>query len=498
MRPGLRFAALLLLGACSSEVTESGGPAARVRNAVVFTVDTLRADQLGAYGRRPSHTPHMDALGATGRLFERAYSPATLTNPSLTSLWTGLLPYQHGVKEQNAGFAKGIVTVPALVAEHGLATGCFLANMCKLKDIPGTVYHDGWQERFCGMLDAPEAYSEQYLWDEAVVTACADWIESRGTAPFLAWAHLMDPHAEHRPAPKHWDWERQAPEEKLAQYAYYNRFEELRSMPAAEVKERLLELYAAEVAGADDQLGRLLDTLDRLGLRDDTALIFAADHGEELFETWVRYDHGLSMTEGVFQVPLILSGPGIPAGRVADPVELSQVGATLLDLLGLDPLDEFAAGSLLADQPSRGYALSYAGHYAVSIRTRQFRYWLRQTEQAPTRRESPWRLEAPWFQEPELLATYEQPGSLLPTYQDLRGPLRREANKLRRGIEQTHAKLKRFGSAVQINNTEHLRALKGLGYLEQYEITGAPPADSPGTDASEARVATGGSEVDDG
>jgi arylsulfatase A-like enzyme len=469
----------LLLCACAAEDPASSGTAqpARVRNAIVFSVDTLRADQLGAYGRSPSHTPHMDALAASGRLFERAYSPATLTNPSLTSLWTGLLPYQHGVREQNAGFAKGIVPVPSVVAEHGIATGCFLANMCKLQDCAGTVFHDGWQERFCGMLDAPEAYSDQYMWDAAVVDAGLAWIEAQGRAPFLAWLHLMDPHAEHRPPPRRWNWELDPPEEKMAQYAYYNRFEELRSMPSAEVKERLLELYAAEVAGADDQIGRLLDALERLQLYQDTALIFTADHGEELFETWVRYDHGLSLTDGVLQVPLIVSAPGLLPGRVPDPVELGQVGATVLDLFGLEPLQDFAAPSLLAPHPSRGYALSYAGHFAVSMRTRNFRYWQRQVQQAPTREESPWRLEAPWFQEPELLATYDQPGSLIPSYHDLTGQSRREATKLRRGIEQTHAKLKRFGSGVRINNPEHLQALQGLGYIDYgpKPVEGAKP-----------------------
>lgn len=483
----------LLLAACGNGAPE---PAAslRTRNAVVFTVDTLRADQLGAYGRQPSHTPHFDALARTALLFERCYSPATLTNPALTSLWTGLLPFQHGVHEQSMGFAKGIVPIPHLLAEHGLATGAFLANMCKLQEIPGTVFHDGWQERFCGMLDAPEAYSDQYLWDEAVVGACLTWIEAQAGRPFVAWAHLMDPHAEHRPPPRRWDVAARPLEDRLEQYAYYNRFEELRQMPPPEAIERLLELYAAEVAGADDQLGRLLAGLERLGLSEDTALIVSADHGEELFESWVRYDHGLSMTEGVFHVPLLLRVPGLAARRVAEPVELGQIAPTLLELLGVEALYELPAGSLLAPAPSRGFALSYAGRFAASLRSPKFRYWKRLKAPLPERDSSPWRLEAPWFTEPELLARYDSPGSLVPTYLPLEAEFARDADRLARRLDQFHAGLRRFGKAARIDSPELERMLAQLNYLRYSGVeedgpgaeNGAPAAaePKPGADAA--------------
>jgi arylsulfatase A-like enzyme len=468
----------LLLTACGGSAPQPTGPL-RPRNAVVFTVDTLRADQLGAYGRRPSHTPHFDALAQRSLLFERCYSPATLTNPALTSLWTGLLPFQHGVHEQSMGFAKGIVPIPHLLAEHGLATGAFLANMCKLQEIPGTVFHDGWQERFCGMLDAPEAYSDQYLWDEAVVGACLAWIEARGQAPFLAWAHLMDPHAEHRPPPRRWDAAQRPLEDRFEQYAYYNRFEELRQMPPPEVIERLLELYAAEVAGADDQLGRLLAGLERLGLEEHTALIASADHGEELFETWVRYDHGLSMTEGVFHVPLLIQAPGLAPGRVAEPVELSQIGPTLLELFGVEGLYEFPAASLLAEAPSRGFAMSYAGRFAASLRTQKFRYWKRLKAPLPERDSSPWRLEAPWFSAPQLLARYETAGSLVPTFLPLEAESARDAERLGRRLEQFHGGLRRFGKAARIDSPELERMLSQLNYL-RYSNAEDGPEDGTG------------------
>ena len=149
----------LLLSSCSEDAGSGEAGSSFTRNLVIFTVDTLRADFVGPYSEAVDSTPHFDRLAKESLLFERAYSPATLTNPSLTSMLTGLLPIQHRVHEQNSGFAEGIVTLPFLCQASGFTTGSFLGNMCKLQGIRGTVYHDGWDVRYCGMLDDPENLS---------------------------------------------------------------------------------------------------------------------------------------------------------------------------------------------------------------------------------------------------------------------------------------------------------------------------------------------------
>ena len=458
-------AAAVTLWGCSPAEDAQHVDTPFARNVVIFSVDTLRADLLGAYGNTPSPTPRFDRLAEQSLVFDAAYSPATITNPSLTSMLTGLLPPQHGVHEQNSGFAKGIVTIPLVAKGSGIATGSFLANMCKLQDTKGTVYHDGWDERFCGMLDDPENYSDQYLWDEAVVDATCAWIDEQDR-PFLAWAHLMDPHAEHRPPPRLWDWEGDEPREKYEQYAYYNEFEAERTMPPDEVKERLWALYSAEVTGSDDQLGRMLDYLEDSGHADDTAVIATSDHGEELFETWVRYDHGFSMTEGVFRVPLMVRAAGVEPGRIAAPVELSQVAPTVLELFDLEPAYELSGQSLLAEQPSRGYALSYGGMWTTSIRTQAKRYWLRHLDEAPTREEAAWRLEGPWFTEPELLCEYAADAPTIPVYLDATGEHAPDAGRMRAEITFRHDALPRFGKGVTITDPALAESLRALGYLD--------------------------------
>ncbi|MEO0650726.1 MAG: sulfatase-like hydrolase/transferase, partial [Planctomycetota bacterium] len=153
-RVALGLTVALGLAACGRrEAPEDPHPTAR--NVLLFTVDTLRADALGSYGHPDAPTPHADSLAAEGLRFDKAYSQATLTNSSLTSILTGLLPIQTGVHIQADAFAAGTLPVPLVLQAEGIATGSFIANMCKLQETESTVYHDGWDTRFCGMLDDP-------------------------------------------------------------------------------------------------------------------------------------------------------------------------------------------------------------------------------------------------------------------------------------------------------------------------------------------------------
>lgn len=457
--------ACLALAACS----DPARPPAPVENVLLFTVDTLRADQLGAWGNAPSPTPAADALAAEGLVFERAYSQATITNPSLSSILTGLLPIQTGVHDQTSGLAPGIVSVPLMLQADGIATGSFIANMCRLQGTPGTVYHDGFDERFCGMLDDPENYSEQYLWDQAVVDAALDWTAAQ-EGPWFAWVHLMDPHAEHRPAPHLWNWEADPPREKFEQYTYYNRFEELREMPSDEVKARLWELYSAQIRGTDEQLARMLEGIAARDDSDATAVVFSSDHGEELFETWTRFDHGFSMTEGVFHVPLIVRAPGLAPGRVPAIVEALQIGPTVLDLFGIEAPYELAGPSLLSDVPGRGFALSYGGDITTSIRGGDYRFWLRHTPEPFTREFAEWRTEAPWFQQRRSLASYSPATGALPLWLDVQDPqLAATVNKLERALLGRHEQVDR-AEGFRIDDPALLEALRATGYVDPLEL----------------------------
>lgn len=471
------LAPLLCLGALAC--SPGGDPApqeedgASALHTLLFSVDTLRADYLGCYGAPPDWTPNIDAFASQSRRFAHAYSQATITNPSLTSMLTGLLPVQHGVHAQNQGYKAGILPAPVMLQGKGVATASFIANMCKLQEQAGTVYSSGWEHVYCGMFDSEPDVREQYEWDREVVDAGLEWIEGQGGSWFC-WMHLMDPHAEHRPDPALWDYDADAPREKFDQYQYYNGFEERREMPPAEVVERLQDLYVAQIRGVDQLFGEVLAQLERRPDADRIAVIFTADHGEELFETWVRYDHGLSMTEGVFAIPLMVRVPGIEPGVVDPPVELLAVAPTLLDLFDVDAPYSLAAPSLLSDQPSQGYAFSYAGTITSSMRDARGRYWLRHTADPYTRGNdpamAPWRAEAPWFQRKQVLAKYG-PDERTPEWIDVRqGQGAQQAERSKVVLKARHAAAlavaESFGEVLNIDDPELRAQLKRLGYLD--------------------------------
>src|SRR6185295_12971287 len=147
-------------------------------NVVLLTVDTLRADRLGAYGYAArANSPQIDAQLASGVVFENAMSQRASTWPSLASVLTGLYPSGHGVNENGYGFPDGVPTLPRLLHAAGYQTGAFLSNMCKAN-------HQGWDDFSCSGGE-----------DGKTVQRAIDWGRSReGKQPFLLWVHLFGAH----------------------------------------------------------------------------------------------------------------------------------------------------------------------------------------------------------------------------------------------------------------------------------------------------------------
>lgn len=462
--------AAVLAGACGSGTdggaTAPATDAGRPRSVVVFTVDTLRADQLGCYGNTAYPTPNADRLAAESVVFARAYTQATLTHPALSSMLSGLHPFRHQVMGQSASLGPAVVPLATAVRAQGIATGSFVANLCKLQEVERTVFHDGWDEAWCGM-SPPEAEDDQYLWDQRVVGAAIEWIEQQD-GPFLCWVHLMDPHAEHRPDPALWDYAARPVEEKYAQYRSYNAYEENRTFPPEDVAAELWDLYAAEVQGMDRELGRMLDYLDDRGDGGEIALIFSADHGEELYETWSRYDHGLSMSEGVLWVPLMVRTPGEAPRTVDHVVELLQVTPTVLSLLDV-PLPYRLDGPSLLAPAQRDFAASFTEKISISLRTRDERYWFRRTPEPWTRPpdEAPWRADAPWFREKELLAVYDGPRRTAVRWLDADEPeVRSRMGALNAALQDFMMVIGPPPKPAQIEDPELRAELLRLGYTD--------------------------------
>ena len=307
------------------------------QNVLLITIDTLRADALSSYGG-PAQTPNLDRLAAGGARFTFAHAHAVVTLPSHTTILSGLLPYEHGMRD-NSGFRvrPNTATLATRLKARGFSTGAFVGGFPLTKRFgltPGfDVYDDQMPEtRGAIEMSMPERRAD------LVVTRAAEWVGQQ-TGPFFGWVHVFDPHSPYRP-----------PDDLAAQYA---------SQP-----------YHGEVAFVDRTLGPLLDRLATLP--KPTVVIVTSDHGESLGEHG-ELTHGMFAYEASLRVPLIVArvGPGAatPArGVVVDsPVRHIDIAPTVLEAVGAPPdaamsgasLRGLIEGSGAGDRPAYFESMTY-------------------------------------------------------------------------------------------------------------------------------------------
>lgn len=305
--------------------------ALRGMNVLLITVDTLRADHVGAYGYRAGTTPVIDGLAHDGLRFERTYAHVPMTLPSHTSLLTARYPTRTGVRD-NGVFRLGADT-PTLATSLKAAgyrtaafVGAFVLDARFGLNRGFDVYDD--RMRAADIEEVAERRAED------VLNPAFQWINNRQLPigdrplPWFAWIHLYDPHEPYAP-----------PEPYRSRYA---------AAP-----------YDGEIAYADAALGAFLDRLRGAGALANTLIVVASDHGESLGEHGER-THGLFAYDATLRVPLVMWAPSrIRPAIVQETVRLVDVAPTVLDLAAAPPLSAadgrsirpFASGERPYDDP---------------------------------------------------------------------------------------------------------------------------------------------------
>jgi tetratricopeptide (TPR) repeat protein len=286
------------------------------QNVLLVTIDTLRADALGSYGGR-AQTPNLDRLASGGARFTFAHAHAVVTLPSHTSILTGRLPYEHGMRD-NSGFRvrDGTATLATRLKAAGFATGAFVGGFPLTKRFgltPGfDVYDDQIPE-----LEGDISFTMPERSADEVVSRAVEWI-GKTTNRFFTWVHVFDPHSPYKP-----------PAELAATYP---------GQP-----------YYGEVAFVDRALGPLFDRLATLSR--PTLVIVTADHGESLGEHG-EMTHGMFAYEATLRVPLIVArvepgGTRSSRGVVIDtPARHVDIAPTVLEAVGVVKDGPFAGTSL--------------------------------------------------------------------------------------------------------------------------------------------------------
>ena len=336
-------------------------------NVLLISIDSLRADHLHCYGHDAQTSPNIDRLASQSILFENAIADTTWTLPTHASLFTGLTSRVHRVTfdghridplrttlaealssagHRTRGFYSGPYLHPIFGFDQGFSKGDY-------EGVLGPIAYDdpeGFSDR--DPREAARVRRELNQASHKTVTSpeltrkALAFLEEPRDRPFFLFLHYFDVHYDYVPPEE--IWRRFDPDYtgNLTGVPFSNDRRIHRDMPERELQ-HLRALYDGEIFFTDHYVGRLLDTLEELGLADETLVVLTSDHGEEFFEHGQK-GHRRNLYDETLKVPLIVRLPGSEGAgrRIQTQVAQIDVMPTILDLLELPIPEEIQGRSL--------------------------------------------------------------------------------------------------------------------------------------------------------
>jgi len=325
-----------------------------LKNVILISIDTLRADHLSYAGYQRPTSPAIDRLAAQSLDFRRAYSQAPETLPSHASMFSSMYPSVHKAHvDTGLPLADGFTTLAERFRDNGFRTGAFVggAQLSALWNLD-----QGFET-----YDASTLYERDEICPddlEEILAKAERWIELHRQEPFFCFVHS---YVVHEP------WTPPAGYDRMFDEAYQGplpfrmglgdwwELNKTYSRPDDPDVRHVVSLYDGEIRYMDDHLGRFLDKLTHLGLDHRTVVVFTSDHGEEFAERGVVGRHGHTLADELLHVPLLIRVPGIKPRVVERQVRLIDLAPTLLALMNIDPGAEPLQGqNLLAHGHASG------------------------------------------------------------------------------------------------------------------------------------------------
>lgn len=310
-------------------------------NVILISIDTLRADHLGAYGYDRNTSPNIDRLAQEGVLFENAFSQAPWTLPAMTSIHTSLYPSQHGVIDYDtkidnkyitiAEFLKnsyyktiGVISMPFVDSKYGFSQGFGIFN----------------EKHISGLNDI----SSDLITAEAI-----NYLDQNKNNKFFLWVHYFDPHGsyiDHNDINYVSAYKGNLPKKvdpSILNFApnYFDKDD----------LEYIKDLYDEEIAFTDKNIGDLIAKVNKLGLEENTIIIITSDHGEEFMERG-GFGHRKLLYNELIKVPLIIYNPidkNLNGIRKKNNVETRSIAKTIVDIIEI-PNNPFSGQNLLSDK----------------------------------------------------------------------------------------------------------------------------------------------------
>jgi arylsulfatase A-like enzyme len=339
------------------------GASPSIDSVILISVDTLRADHIGAYGSATVETPAMDRLAREGIRFTRAIAPAPTTLASHTSLMTGTWMKTHGVASNGYLVSGDNVMLAEILRAAGWRTVAFIGGFPLASH---SAFQQGFDEYSYVRGERPNESAAE------VTDAALAWLAEPPKGNFFLFVHYWDVHWPYQPPPP---FDRKYRSDDLPVSGTKQDIDQTRAAlkrgtpDAASLSAALAGLYAGEVSWVDSQIGRLIHALEESGVLDRSLLILTSDHGEAMDEhRWEYWNHGRTVHDVVVRIPLLLRLPGAERHGVVvdDLVSGVDVMPTLLELLGMPVPDAVEGTSFAArlwgEQPARErtYAFSHA------------------------------------------------------------------------------------------------------------------------------------------
>jgi len=402
------------------------------RNILVILTDQHRLDSIGAYGSTICKTPHIDALADSGARFDNAYSVCALCTPARASIYTGMYPHHHGlITNTNVDFCKtefddSDKLISSYFLDNGYRCGFIGKWHCGNRLIPKDFGFEGMSLARYGheIVNHPEyleylkknnlergqltplgkAWSTNHIMagtlsgqTEAMVPyfvaeRTISQLESYASddKPFLLFCNFWGPHQPYFPTEPYASMydPRDIPpwghfeDDFSGKPRSHRRY--LDALLGPNRKERSWEecaqwlaLYYGSCTMVDDQIGRIMDSLDELGLGSSTNVIMSTDHGDLIGAHGGMHDKGVMMYQDTYHIPMIVQGPGCPAGAVVDEMVTNMdIMPTLLDFADIEPSEQLDGrsiiplldGSGIPDWEEDVYCEFFGHHYLCEVR----------------------------------------------------------------------------------------------------------------------------------
>jgi arylsulfatase A-like enzyme/Tfp pilus assembly protein PilF len=283
---------------------------ANIKNCLIVTFDTTRADAIGSYGNMNASTPNLDRMADAGVLFQRCMTVAPITLPSHTSILTGQYPTTHGARNNGTHHVpEDVITIAEQLSDNGFATGAVISALVLDSRYGLDQGFDFYDDNLANAEKAPMFMFRETKAADTAQRAIKFLKERNGERWFL-WVHFFDPHANYAP-------------------------------PQVFLDKANGDPYDGEIAYADSGLGEIMQFLQKTRQLDETLVVMTADHGDSMGEHG-ESTHGMFVYDATTHVPLIMKHPALAQGmRVNGTVSSVDITPTVLDLLDIKAQTDF-------------------------------------------------------------------------------------------------------------------------------------------------------------